>query len=91
MELGISSSKDTILKLELGVEPGWVEIMPLNLVTHQLRTWLYSLHTDTRYFSDNVTRVTGDLGQSVNEYQILERIKYPNRICKDKVIESNNN
>ena len=27
---------------------------------HQLRTWLYSLHTDTKYFSDSVTRVTGD-------------------------------
>ena len=27
------------------MEPGWVEIIPLNLVTLQVRTWLYSAHT----------------------------------------------
>ena len=31
--LGVSSSNETILKLERGVEPGWVEIIPLNRVT----------------------------------------------------------
>ena len=58
--LGISSSSDTILKLELGVDPGWVEIIPLNLVTFHDLTWLYSLHTDTRNFSDSFTPVIGD-------------------------------
>ena len=33
VRLGVSSSKETILKLERGVEPGWVEIIPLNRVT----------------------------------------------------------
>ena len=56
-----SSSKDTILKLARGVETGWVEIIPLNLVTIHVLTWLYSKHTDSKYFSDNVTLVTGDL------------------------------
>ena len=60
---GQSSSRETILKLDRGVEPGWVEIIPLNLVTFQLLTWLYSEHTDTKYFSDNVTLVTGDLNR----------------------------
>ncbi len=50
-----------ILKLARGVEPGWVEIMPRKRVTLQVRTWLYSEQTDTRYFSDSVTFVTGDL------------------------------
>jgi hypothetical protein len=50
-----------ILKLANGVDPGWVEIMPRNLVTLQVRTWLYSEQTDTRNFSDRVTFVTGDL------------------------------
>ena len=59
--LGVSSSRETILKLALGVEPGWVEIIPLNLVTVHDLTWLYSEHTDTRYFSDRATLVTGDL------------------------------
>ena len=58
---GKSSSKDTILKLARGVEPGWVEIIPLNLVTFHVLTWLYSEHTETKYFSDSVTLVTGDL------------------------------
>ena len=49
------------MKLALGVEPGWVEIIPLNLVTVHDLTWLYSEHTDTRYFSDRATLVTGDL------------------------------
>lgn len=49
------ASKDTILKLASGVDPGWVEIIPRNLVTAQLLTWLYSEQTDTKYFSDNVT------------------------------------
>ena len=62
--VGASSSRETILKLALGVEPGWVEIIPLNLVTHHDLTWLYSEHTDTRYFSDRATRVTGDLNRS---------------------------
>ena len=57
------SSKLMILKEAMEVEPGWVEIIPLNLVTHQLRTWLYSLHTDTKYFSDRLTLVTGDLNK----------------------------
>jgi hypothetical protein len=51
------------LKLARGVEPGWVEIMPRKRVTLQDLTWLYSEQTDTRYFSDSVTLVTGDLRQ----------------------------
>ena len=38
-----------------------MEIIPLNLVTHHDLTWLYSEHTDTRYFSESATLVTGDL------------------------------
>jgi len=52
---GSTSSSDTILKDATGVEPGCVEIIPRNLVTLHVRTWLYSLHTDTRNFSDKVT------------------------------------
>lgn len=52
---GSMASKETILKLASGMEPGWVEIIPRNLVTAQLRTWLYSEQTDTKYFSDKVT------------------------------------
>lgn len=52
---GSTSSRDTILKDATGVEPGCVEIIPRNLVTLHVRTWLYSLHTDTRNFSDKVT------------------------------------
>ena len=63
---GQSSSRETILKLDRGVEPGWVEIIPLNLVTFQLLTWLYSEHTDTKYFSDSVTLVTGDLNRHLS-------------------------
>lgn len=40
------SSKERILKEVRGVEPGWVEIMPLKRVTVQVRTWLLSAHTD---------------------------------------------
>ena len=61
VRLGISSSKETILKLARGVEPGWVEIIPRNRVTFHVLTWLYSEQTETKYFSDNVTLVTGDL------------------------------
>ncbi len=43
------------------MDPGCVEIMPRKRVTLQVRTWLYSEQTDTRYFSDSVTFVTGDL------------------------------
>lgn len=52
---GSTSSNDSILNEATGVEPGCVEIIPLNLVTLQVLTWLYSQHTDTRNFSDNVT------------------------------------
>ena len=52
---GSRASRDTILKLASGVEPGWVEIMPLNRVTAHVLTWLYSEQTDTKYFSDRVT------------------------------------
>ena len=52
---GSTSSSATILKDATGVEPGCVEIIPRNLVTLHVRTWLYSLHTDTRNFSDKVT------------------------------------
>lgn len=51
---GSTVSKATILKEASGAEPGCVLSMPLNLVTRQLRTWLYSQHTETRYFSDRV-------------------------------------
>ena len=53
------SSNATILKDDNGVEPGCVEIIPRNLVIVQLLTWLYSLHTETKYFSVNLTFVTG--------------------------------
>lgn len=52
---GSTASNDTILKDASGVEPGCVEIIPLKRVTRQLRTWLYSQQTETRYFSDKVT------------------------------------
>jgi len=52
---GSTSSNDNILNEATGVEPGCVEIMPLNLVTLHVLTWLYSLQTDTRNFSDRVT------------------------------------
>ena len=42
---GSMSSSDMILKDANGVEPGWVEIIPLNRVTLHVRTWLYSEHT----------------------------------------------
>ena len=70
--VGVSSSSETILKLALGVEPGWVEIIPLNRVTHQDLTWLYSEHTDTRYFSDRATLVTGDLDRSFFIMKIIK-------------------
>lgn len=54
---GSTSSSDNILNEATGVEPGCVEIMPLNLVTLHVLTWLYSLHTDTRNFSDSVTYI----------------------------------
>lgn len=41
-----TSSRLRILKEESGVEPGWVEIIPLKRVTVQVRTWLLSPHTD---------------------------------------------
>lgn len=43
-----------------GVDPGCVEIMPRNLGTRHVRTWLYSLHTEIKKSSDNLTLVTGD-------------------------------
>lgn len=52
---GSIASRETILKLASGVDPGCVDIIPRNLVTVQLLTWLYSEHTDTKYFSDSVT------------------------------------
>ena len=61
------------MKLASGVEPGWVDIMPRNLVTLQVLTWLYSEQTDTRNFSDRVTFVTGDLGnigQRINNIRL---------------------
>ena len=39
------SSKAKTLKDANGVEPGWVEIIPRNRVTVQVRTWLLSAHT----------------------------------------------
>lgn len=51
--------KKNTLKDASGFEPGCVEIIPRNLVTLHVLTWLYSLQTETRYFSDNVTLVTG--------------------------------
>jgi len=54
-----SPSRETILKDANGIEPGCVEIIPRNLVIVQLRTWLYSLQTDTKYFSVSFTFVTG--------------------------------
>lgn len=42
-----------------GVEPGCVEIIPLNRGTRHVRTWLYSLHTDIKNSSDSLTFVTG--------------------------------
>lgn len=33
--------------------------IPRNRVTLQVLTWLYSLQTEIRYFSDNVTLITG--------------------------------
>lgn len=39
------SSNERILNELRGVEPGWVEIIPLNRVTVQVRTWLLSAHT----------------------------------------------
>lgn len=43
------------LKDASGVLPGWVLIIPRNRVTRHVRTWLYSLQTEIKYFSDNVT------------------------------------
>lgn len=50
-----SSSSDRILNEETGVEPGCVEIIPRKRVTLHVLTWLYSLQTETRYFSDRRT------------------------------------
>ena len=55
-----SSSRLTILKEATEVDPGCVEIMPRKRVTPHVRTWLYSLHTDTRNFSDSLTPVIGE-------------------------------
>lgn len=41
------SSRLRILKEVRGVDPGWVEIIPLNLVTVQVLTWLLSAQTET--------------------------------------------
>ena len=40
-------SKESTLKEAMGVEPGWVEMRPLNLVTVQVRTW-FSEHTEEK-------------------------------------------
>lgn len=42
-----------------GVEPGCVDIIPLNRGTRHVRTWLYSLQTDIKNNSDSFTFVTG--------------------------------
>lgn len=42
-----------------GVEPGCVDIIPLNRGTRQVLTWLYSLHTDIKNNSESLTLVTG--------------------------------
>ena len=55
-----SSSRLTILNEATEVDPGCVEIMPLKRVTPHVRTWLYSLHTDTRNFSESFTPVIGE-------------------------------
>ena len=49
------SSKLMILKEAMEVEPGWVEIIPLNLVTLHVLTWLSSAQTETKSSSDNLT------------------------------------
>ena len=49
------SSKLMILNEAMEVEPGWVEIIPLNLVTLHVLTWLSSAHTETKSSSDNLT------------------------------------
>lgn len=43
-----TSSRLRILKELRGVDPGWVEIIPLNRVTVHVRTWLLSAQTGTR-------------------------------------------
>ena len=95
---GSTSSSDTILKDATGVEPGCVEIIPRNLVTLHVRTWLYSLHTDTRNFSDKVTCNNSKcvihthpcwyilLGQKSNwneKYQILMPLNIQSMVCRD--------
>lgn len=40
-----ASSRLRILKELRGVDPGWVEIIPLNRVTVHVRTWLLSAQT----------------------------------------------
>lgn len=44
-----TSSSERILNELRGVEPGWVEIIPLNRVTVQVRTWLLSAHTTSMH------------------------------------------
>lgn len=46
---------NTTLNEASGFEPGWVDIIPRNLVTLHDRTWLYSLHTEIKNFSDKLT------------------------------------
>jgi hypothetical protein len=57
-----------ILNDDTDVEPGCVEIIPRNLVTPHVRTWL-SAQTDTRNFSDNFTFVTGELKKMTKRTQ----------------------
>lgn len=47
-----TSSRLRILKEVSGVDPGWVEIIPLKRVTVHVRTWLLSAQTGRRQSSD---------------------------------------
>ena len=95
---GSTSSSETILKDATGVEPGCVEIIPLNLVTLHVRTWLYSLHTDTRNFSDKVTCNNSKCVINTHprwyillrqkyfwneKYQVLMLLNIQNIVCRD--------
>lgn len=55
------SSRLRILKEVRGVDPGWVEIIPLNLVTVQVLTWLLSAQTETTTEDGTMKKKKGEI------------------------------
>ena len=66
VKLGVSSSRETILKLERGVEPGWVEIIPLNRVTFHV-LMMDDLNFESHNYKEH---------RFTNEYSLIDTVMH---------------